>query len=49
MSQTPESITIDVRTIPEIRQLLADVWEEGWNSGRDAHAKYSGNPYREED
>lgn len=49
MARTPESITVDVRMLPEIRELLAEVWQAGWNAGRDAHAKWSGNPYQTED
>lgn len=31
--QEPKYVTIDVRTIPEIRDLLFDVWEQGMVAG----------------
>lgn len=35
MAQMPESITVDVRTFPQIRDLLADVWDEAYADGYD--------------
>lgn len=49
MAQTPESITVDVRTIPQIRELLADVWDEArWASydGQGGYVFVVDNPYR---
>lgn len=50
MAQTPMYVEIDVRTIPEIRELLERVWDQGfWQGSAIRNGDKDRNPYRRED
>lgn len=43
MTQTPKTITVDIRSIPGVQELLEQVWDDGFWRG---HAIRKGDEYR---